>query len=84
MGHKTRGVPADADEEAVEPHYAVPGVEATVYTENLQVGEGSVAAKDYTTASSGTAHRVPRVCSPHMRAPACLASLVEPARISLS
>jgi hypothetical protein len=40
-------VPADPDEEAVEPHYAVPGVEVTVCTENLQVDEDSVTPKDY-------------------------------------
>ena len=35
------------DEEADEPRYAVPIVEVTVYTENIQTGEESVAPKDY-------------------------------------
>ena len=82
-GSQDAGVPADADEEAVEPHYAVPGVEATVYTENLQVGEGSVAAKDSRLHQAGQ-----RTVCPACVAPTCvplrLASLVEPARISLS
>ena len=39
--------PADEDEEAAKPRYAASTVEVTVHTENLQLGEASVAPKDY-------------------------------------
>ena len=58
-------IPADEDEEADEPRGAIPAVEITVYTENLQIGEGegSVAPKDYDDYINWAGHRGGLLCT---------------------
>ena len=56
-------VPAGEDGEADEPRYVVPAVEVTVHTENLQVGGGSVAPKEYDDYINWTGHREGLLCT---------------------
>ena len=63
MAEEPATAPADEDEETAQLSDTAPAVEVTVYSENLQVGEGSAAPRDYGDYVSWAGHREGLLCT---------------------